>query len=230
MSQKTDDQNNSQAGSATESHAEQPAANPGDTPDSRPDQENPQPGGSRPETGMPEPQTAGDDDAAAAEPQTVQIEADELVQLRADVQRFRDLALRTQADLENYRKRMAREKEEAVRYANMSLLEDLLPVVDNFEFGLQAAKGSSEESSIYQGMEMVYKQIQDFLSRNNVEMIDAAGQEFDPSVHEAMGQEPSDTVEQGHVVRQIRKGYKIGNRLLRPANVMVSSGPEKNPQ
>jgi molecular chaperone GrpE len=167
----------------------------------------------------------GDDDAAASEPQTVRIEADELVQLRSDVQRFRDLALRTQADLENYRKRMAREKEEAVRYANMSLLEDILPVIDNFEFGLQAAKGSNEESSIYQGMEMVYKQIQDFLSRNNVEVIDATGQEFDPGVHEAMGQEPSDEIEQGHVVRQVRKGYKIGPRLLRPANVMVSSGP-----
>src|SRR6202043_3878220 len=101
---------------------------------------------------------------------------DPMAGLQADLDRFRDLALRSQADFENYKKRCAREKEEAVKYANTSLLEKLLPVVDNFELGLEAARGQGEKSPIYSGMKMVLKQLQDFLAANGAQPIEAVGQ------------------------------------------------------
>src|SRR5437773_6680580 len=88
---------------------------------------------------------------------------DPMAGLQADLDRFRDLALRTQADFENYKKRSAREKEEAIKYANRSLLEKLVGIVDNFELGLEAAKGESEQSPVYSGMNIVLKQLNDLL-------------------------------------------------------------------
>src|SRR5881398_1087722 len=93
--------------------------------------------------------------------------ADDLVaSLQSDLDRFRDLALRTQADFENYKKRHAREKEDAIKYANSSLLERLLPIVDNFDLGLAAARAESEASPIFSGMSLVLKQLNDFLVDN----------------------------------------------------------------
>lgn len=153
-------------------------------------------------------------------------EATDLEKLHADLQRFQDLALRSQADFDNYRKRMVREKEEAMRYANASLIERLLPVLDSFELGLQAARKGGDASSIVLGFEMVEKQLQDFLSDQKVEPIQAVGQEFDPNLHEAVSQQHDDQVEEGRVVHQLRKGFKLRDRLLRPATVIVSKGPE----
>lgn len=144
--------------------------------------------------------------------------------LQADLERFRDLALRSQADFENFRKRAAREKEEAVKYANASLLEKLIPIIDNFELGMVAARGSAEGSAILTGMEMVARQLQDFLTQNGVELVQAEGQAFDPNLHEAFAQEESATVPEGRVIRQLRKGFKLRERLLRPAAVVVSKG------
>jgi len=147
-------------------------------------------------------------------------------QLQADLDRFRDLALRSQADLENFRKRAAREKEDAIRFANTGFLEKLIPIFDNFELGLMAAKSEGEKSPVYQGMQMVSRQLQDFLNDQGVQQIDATGQTFDPNLHEAIAQEASADVPEGTVVRQIRKGYKLKDRLIRPANVIVSKGKE----
>ena len=144
-------------------------------------------------------------------------------QLQADLERFRDLALRSQADFDNYRKRSAREKEDAVKYANKDLLERLIPIIDNFELGLAAA-GSSENSPVLAGMSMVGRQLNDFLADAGVTAIDATGQTFDPHLHEALAHEPSATVPEGKVLRQLRKGFKLKDRLLRPANVIVSRG------
>ncbi len=144
----------------------------------------------------------------------------------SEVDKWRNLAQRTQAELENYRKRMAREKMEAIQYSNLSLLEDLLPIIDNFEMGLAAAKNASEESVIHQGMSMVLKQLQNFLSDNGVEAIEAVNQPFDPNLHEAMEQRASDEVPEGNVILEIRRGYKCKDRLLRASNVVVSKGPE----
>lgn len=164
-------------------------------------------------------QPAADDVANAAE--------DPMANMQADIDRFRDLALRTQADFENYKKRCAREKDEAVKYANTSLLEKLVSIVDNFELGLAAAKGEGEQSPIYSGMNLVLKQLNDFLADNGLQPIEAVGQKFDPNLHEAIAHEPSDEALENSVVRQTRRGYRFKDRLLRPAAVVVSSGPAK---
>jgi molecular chaperone GrpE len=161
-------------------------------------------------------------------PQIGQNEAeDEVARLQADLDRFRDLAMRTQADFENYKKRCAREKDDAIRYANTSLLERLVSIVDNFELGLEAARGTDQDSPIYSGMNLVLKQLKDFLTGGGLQPIEAVGQKFDPNFHEAIAHEPSDDVPEEVVIRQTRRGYRFKDRLLRPSAVVVSSGPKK---
>ena len=146
--------------------------------------------------------------------------------LQADLDRFRDLALRSQADFENYKKRAAREKDNAVKYANSALLQQLVSILDNFELGLAAAKTHGDESPIYSGMVLVQKQLNDLLAENGLEPIEAEGNKFDPNLHEAIAHEPNVSPE-GTVIRQARRGYRLKDRLLRPARVVVSSGPAK---
>ena len=145
--------------------------------------------------------------------------------LEEQVAEWRERAIRSAADLENFRKRMEREKGEARRYANQSLLEELLPVLDNFHMGLDAASADAE-SMIFRGMEMVKKQLDDFLSGQGVEEVSAEGEMFDPAVHEAVSQEDCEASPEGSVLRVIRRGFQMGERLLRPANVVVSRTPQ----
>ncbi len=145
--------------------------------------------------------------------------------LGTEVEKYKDAALRARADLDNYRKRVAREKEDAIRYANNSLLESLLPILDNFELGLEAAKNTSEATGIVQGLEMVRKQLEDFLRDHGVEIVNAEGNPFDPNLHDAVGHEPNSNATEGTVIRQLRKGFKLKDRLIRPASVIVSKGP-----
>ena len=154
-------------------------------------------------------------------------EEDPMAGLQGDLDRFRDLALRSQADFENYKKRSAREKEEAIKYANSSLLERLVGIIDNFELGLAAAKDQGADSPIYSGMVLVQKQLSDLLAESGLQPIEAEGKTFDPNVHEAIAHEPSDQFPEGIVVRQTRRGYRLKDRLLRPAKVVVSSGRAK---
>jgi molecular chaperone GrpE len=172
--------------------------------------------------------TASNPPTGAASSAVAQSEdEDEVARLQADLDRFRDLAMRSQADFENYKKRCAREKDEAIKYANKDLLERLVAIVDHFELGLQAARGGGEKSPIYSGMTLVLKQLNDFLGENGLQPIEAVGQEFDPNLHEAIAYEPSDNVPDGTVIRQTRRGYRFRDRLLRPSSVVVSSGPAK---
>ena len=131
--------------------------------------------------------------------------------------------LRTAAEMDNLRKRTAREREEAVRYANSRLLEDLLPVIDNFEMGMMAAS-QDQKSMIYIGMDMVRRQLNDFLSSQGVEEIPATGK-FDPNLHDAVSQEESAEQEEGTILRVTRRGFRLRDRLLRPASVVVSKLP-----
>src|SRR5436853_4811732 len=127
---------------------------------------------------------------------------DPTASLQADLDRFRDLALRSQADFENYKKRSAREKEEAIRYANSSLLERLVGIIDNFELGLAAAKEQGADSPIYSGMILVQKQLNDLLAENGLQPVEAEGKTFDPNIHEAISHEPSNEYPEGIVVRE----------------------------
>ena len=148
-------------------------------------------------------------------------------ELEADVAKWKELSLRTAAEMDNLRKRTAREREEAVRYANQRLLEDLLPVIDNFEMGMQAA-AQDTSSMIYIGMDMVRKQLNDFLAAQGVQEIDTSGM-FDPNLHDAVAQEDCAAGEEGRILRVTRRGFKLRDRLLRPAGVVVSKLPTPAP-
>lgn len=161
-------------------------------------------------------------DAAPETPDEID-ESDPLAALEQDVLKWKELAMRTAADLENFRKRSAREREDSMRYANQSLLEELLPILDNFEMGMQAA-GQEKDSMIYVGMEMVRKQLDEFMTNNGVTEIAAEGGDFDPNLHDAVSQEEGG--EEGKILRVTRRGYLLRERLLRPASVVVSKGGE----
>lgn len=168
------------------------------------------------ETASPTAEEARTSDPAATE--------DGSSRLQSDLDRFRDLAMRSQADFDNFRKRAAREKEDAIKYANSSFLERLIPIFDNLELGLGAAKKDVKDSPILLGLEMVAKQLNDFLTECGATPIEATGQKFDPNLHEALSQEESADIPEGHVARQLRRGFKLKERLLRPAHVIVSKG------
>jgi molecular chaperone GrpE len=142
--------------------------------------------------------------------------------LQAEVEKYRDQALRAAADLENYRKRMIREKEEAIRYANAGLIEKLLPILDNFELGLDAARGDAAAKGIVDGFAMVHRQLGDFLVSSGLQPIDAVGQPFDPKFHEALGHEADAAQADGVVLKQLRRGYRLADRLIRPSSVIVN--------
>ena len=162
----------------------------------------------------------------AAEKPTEEEEIDPWQALELEAAKWKDQAIRTAAELDNFRKRMSREKLDAVRYGNQSLLEELLPVLDNFDMGMQAA-AQEEGSMLFMGMQMIHKQLDEFLSSQNVEEIPTeVGGDFDPKVHEALGQEASDEIEDGKIIRVVRKGYRIGERLLRPSNIIVAHNDE----
>jgi len=150
-----------------------------------------------------------------------------VVLLTAEVEKWKDLALRNAAELDNYRKRVARDNQDARAYANMDLLRSLLPIMDNFEMGLEAARAESEKSMIYMGLSMVRRQFTDFLKDMGVEELNPQGAAFDPNLHEAVSQEASAEIAEGQVVRVLRRGFKLKDRLLRAATVVVSSGSEK---
>lgn len=151
--------------------------------------------------------------------------ADPLTLLTQEVERWKDLAYRSQAELDNFRKRSVREAQETRAYANADLLRALFPILDNFDMGLDAARAESGKSMIFMGMSMVNRQLQDFLRDSGAQEIETQGKSFDPNLHDAVSQEASDTITEGTILRVTRKGYKLKDRLLRPASVIVSSGP-----
>src|SRR5271155_1772516 len=157
----------------------------------------------------------------APEPAFVTVSSEAYKAALAQAAELKDRLLRAQAEWDNSRKRILREKEEAIRYAGEAFLERLLPVLDNFEMGMQAAKSATDPKAIAQGLEMVLSQFQQALRDAGVEVIDAVGKPFDPHRHEALGHHESDAHPEGHVLTQMRKGYKLKDRLLRSASVFV---------
>ncbi len=136
-----------------------------------------------------------------------------------------DRFLHLAADFDNYKKRAARERQDAVTFANEALLKKLIPTLDAFEMALAAAKPDPASQSLRDGIEMVSNQFKSTLAEAGLEEIDAAGALFDPASHEALSQQENSEVPEGRVLQQIRKGYKFRNRLLRPAGVIVAKTP-----
>ena len=148
----------------------------------------------------------------------------ELMERAAKADENWDRLLRTAADFDNYKKRAAREKQEATRYANEALLQKLIPVLDNLDVALasaQAAPGQAVES-LQTGINMIQQQLRNALKETGLEEINAVGQPFDPNLHEAVSQRECKDVPEGQVVQQLRKGYRFRERLLRPATVIVA--------
>jgi molecular chaperone GrpE len=138
-----------------------------------------------------------------------------------------DRLLRQTAELENYKKRVAREKAEAIRYANESLVKDLLPVLDNLERALDYAKGGGNGKPLLEGIEMVLKSFLEILAKHGVSQVSAMGGEpFDPNKHEAIAQVATQEHDPNTVVEEHHKGYYLLDRLLRPAQVSVAKPPE----
>lgn len=135
--------------------------------------------------------------------------------------------VRVTADFDNYKKRAAREREEAIRYANESLIERLIPILDNFDMALLAALSSQTtgNDSLKTGVSMIATQLRGTLTECGLEEVDAAGKAFDPNLHEAVSQQETAEIEEGMVVQQLRKGYKLKQRLLRPATVIIAKKP-----
>jgi len=156
--------------------------------------------------------------------------ADELSELKkkaTQADEHWERVLRITADFDNYKKRAAREKQDAIKYANESLLEKLIPVMDAFEMALAATQsnGTGAVQSLQTGINMVSQQLKSALADAGLEEVDAAGQPFDPKLHEAVSQKETTDMPEGQVVQQLRKGYKLKDRLLRPATVVVSKHP-----
>jgi molecular chaperone GrpE len=135
--------------------------------------------------------------------------------------------LRTSADFDNFKKRAAREKQEAIKYGNQSLLEKLVPVLEHLEMALAAAQAAGSETgqSLQAGVGMICQQFKTVLAEAGLEELDALGKPFDPNLHEAVSQQERRDVPEGQVVQQLRKGYKLRDRLLRPASVVVAKQP-----
>jgi molecular chaperone GrpE len=176
-------------------------------------------------------ETAGEAEAASTpianhDPEDVTVSREKFQAAEAQAAELKDRLLRAQAEWDNSRKRIMKEKEDAVRYAGEGILEKLLPVLDNFEMGMQAAKTATDAKAIAQGLEMVLAQFHQVLKDAGVEPIDAVGQPFDAHRHEALGRVESDEHPEDHVVTQLRKGYKLKDRLLRAASVFVAKPSE----
>ena len=179
------------------------------------------------EAATPETDAAGTQTADLAAGQLTPQEIEELKTKAAKADEHWERLLRATADLENFKKRAARERQEATRFANASLLEKLIPALDNFDMALAAANNAEGNTveSLRTGIAMVHNQLKNALAEAGLEEINAHDQPFDPNLHEAVSQEESADVPEGHVVRQLRKGYRLRERLIRPAGVIVARKP-----
>ncbi|MCA9069483.1 MAG: nucleotide exchange factor GrpE [Planctomycetaceae bacterium] len=137
--------------------------------------------------------------------------------------------LRTEAELDNYRKRVQREAEELRKYQALSFVRDLLPGLDNLHRALQAAETSKNLDDLLKGLSMVTQQFDGILSQHSVKPIEAVGEPFDPNLHEAVQQFPSAEHPPMTVVQDLERGYILHDRVVRPSKVIVSSGPPESP-
>ena len=150
-----------------------------------------------------------------------------LEEVEKEKNEFSDRLLRNMAEFDNYRKRVAREKEDLIKYGNEKFAFDILSVMDNFERSLEQARKSQEVEPVIEGIEMIRKQFVSALEKFNVKPFESVGEPFDPERHEAMAQQEHDEYEENTVIEEYQKGYFLKEKLLRPARVIVSKSTEK---
>jgi len=170
--------------------------------------------------------------AAAAEPAVAPTAAipgpDELLAAaKKEVAANYDRYMRAVADLENFRKRTLREKDELRQFATANVVEDIIPILDNLSLGLAAAKQQTDVKAIVDGIGLVLEQFKGTLGRHGLKEINPQGQAFDPNLHDCISHQPSPDIAEEKVSQVVRLGYSLNGRLLRPASVVVSSGPAK---
>ncbi len=161
-----------------------------------------------------------------AEGEAAPAEADPLVKAQQEAEANHDLYLRARADLDNFRRRAQKDKEELSKFANENLLRELLPVIDNLSRAVEHA-GESDSQSLLEGVNMTLDQFGKVLEKFGVEPVEALGQPFDPDRHEAMGQLETDEQPPNTVVQEMQRGYMLNQRLLRPALVMIAKAPDE---
>ena len=149
-------------------------------------------------------------------------------QVQEELQIYQDKYVRLAAEFENYKKRAQRDQSDSVRYANESLLKNLLPTIDNLERAIKSGKDAGTTGPLLEGVELTYKQILETVGKLGVRQISSAGDVFDPSIHQAVAQVESDTAEANTIVEEFQKGYFLHDRILRPA--MVTVAKEKSEQ
>lgn len=167
-------------------------------------------------------------ESAAIKPKQVMVTDEELRNLQKEVMEYKDKYLRLLADSENARKRLQKEREELIRYAVENLIVDFLHPLDNLENALRFAQDMSDEVRNWAfGFQMILAQFKDVLAQNNVSAIDSQGKPFDPHLHEAVEMIESDTQPPGTIIEECVRGYKLGDRMIRPARVKVAKSPQK---
>lgn len=140
---------------------------------------------------------------------------------------LKDTVLRTRADFDNFRKRTQRDLADARAYGKISAVEEILPIFDTFKMAMQAANmDNADLNTLLAGMNMIQNQFTQSFGSLGIDEVNAIGEKFDPNMHDAVSEQASDEVEAGYVISQHRCGYKVGERLIRAATVVVSSGPE----
>lgn len=167
---------------------------------------------------------AGADKTSSADSELASLR-EQLEATRAERDDNYNLALRAQAELENYRKRVNREREEDLRYRALPLVKDLLPVIDNLHRAVQAASTTGNAEDLIRGVEMVLQQCDDVLARHEVKPIVAENAAFDPNFHDALTQVPTTEVEPMTILQEVERGYTLHDRVLRPSKVVVAMAP-----
>ena len=178
---------------------------------------------------------SSDEDESLKEGESIEeeiIELDPIKILEKDLQKAKeelaeekDKFIRLQAETDNFRKRLSREKDEFSQYANERLFKELIPIFDNLERALEDP--SNDIKVLNEGLEMILKQFSSFLKKENVELINAIGEQFDPTVHEVLTSEESSEHEENTIITQFVKGYTINSRVLRPSQVVISKKPSE---
>ena len=170
-----------------------------------------------------EQETAKPQAEAMPQSETASAAQDATASLQAELQAAKDRELRCHAELDNYRKRASRELSEGLRYANMGLLRDLLPVLDNVERAIQATEQNADANALLDGFKMVQQQIENVLKGHDCQQIEALHQPFNPHVHHAVMQQPSDEYPANTVLMVTQNGYQLHDRVVRPSQVIVST-------
>ena len=162
--------------------------------------------------------TGAQEDAAASTTQ------DQLAQMQAKIDALEDSLLRAKAEAQNIQRRAATERNEAIRFANAELMRTLIPVLEDFDRTFEAA--GTTDKSILEGTRLVHANLIKALRDAGLEPIEARGEDFDPTIHEALMHQPSEDFPPGRVIEQVSRGYRLRDRVLRPARVVVAKAPE----